>query len=139
MADGMNRVTLLGHLGLDPELRISQSGVQVLHLRIATTESWFDKEKQAANERTEWHDVTLFGNRAEGLSRVLKKGDALLIEGSLRTSSFEKDGVRRYRTEVLAKEIYFTGKRKSDPTKPASAQPSGNGMAAVQKEADLPF
>ncbi len=109
--NGMNRVTLLGNLGNDPELRMSASG-GVLKLRLATTEAWLNKEGKLS-EHTEWHDVTLFGKRAEGLSRILGKGDRLVVEGALRTSSYEgKDGVTRYRTEVIARDIILTGRRR---------------------------
>ncbi len=76
----------------------------MLNLRLATNESYVDKNKEP-QERTEWHTVVIWGNRAEGLARVLTKGSSVLIEGSLRTSSYEKDGLKRYRTEVHAREI----------------------------------
>lgn len=107
----LNRVILMGHLGADPELRTTADGLSLLKLRIATGEAWLDKESRERQERTEWHDVTLFGNRAEGLSRILHKGDCIVVEGSLRTSSWEKDGVKRWRTEVLARDICLTGKK----------------------------
>lgn len=109
---GMNRVTLLGHLERDPELRIAASGVPVLHLRIETTEARWDKSLGRERPHVEGHDVVFFGLRAEGLSKVLKGGDALLLEGSLRTSHWEQDGVRKYRTEIVARDLWFTGKRK---------------------------
>jgi len=108
MAQGMNRVTLMGNLGADPELKYFEGNTKVLRLRLATTESWRDKEG-VQQERTEWHSVTVFGNRGEALSRILKKGDRLLIEGNLRTKSYEKDGVRKYFTEVIAREVVFGG------------------------------
>jgi single-strand DNA-binding protein len=110
MSDGMNRVILLGNLGADPELRYTTAGVAVLNVRLATNESYVDRNKEP-QERTEWHTVVVWGNRAEGLSRVLTKGAGVLIEGTLRTSSYEKDGQKRYRTEVHARDVFFTGKR----------------------------
>jgi len=108
MSDGMNRVVLLGNLGADPELRYAASGVAVLTFRLATNESFVDRNRQVA-ERTEWHSVAMFGARAEGLSRVLTKGSCVLVEGTLRTTSYEKDGQKRYRTEVHARDICFAG------------------------------
>ena len=110
MNEGMNRVILLGNLGADPELRYTTAGVAVLSIRLATNESWVDKNKEP-QERTEWHTVVVWGPRAEGLARVLTKGTGVLVEGSLRTSSYEKDGQKRYRTEVHARDVLFTGKR----------------------------
>jgi single-strand DNA-binding protein len=110
MSDGMNRVILLGNVGADPELRYTTAGVAVLNVRLATNESYVDRNKEP-QERTEWHTVVVWGNRAEGLSRVLAKGSGVLIEGTLRTSSYEKDGQKRYRTEVHARDVFFTGKR----------------------------
>ena len=115
MSEGLNRVTLFGNLGADPDLRITQGGLAILHLRLATTDGWFDREKQERQQRTQWHAVTVFGARAEALARLLKKGEAVLVEGALHTSSYEKDGVRRYRTEVVAREVCLTGKRRAAP------------------------
>lgn len=110
MADGLNRVMLLGNLGADPELRSTQSGESVLRLRIATNERYLDRDK-VWQDRTEWHSVTVWGKRAEALHRILSKGSNLFVEGSLRTSSYDdKEGIKRYKTEIVAKEIILTGK-----------------------------
>ncbi|KYF51018.1 single-stranded DNA-binding protein, partial [Sorangium cellulosum] len=110
MNEGMNKVILMGNLGSDPELRYTGNGTPVLQLRMATNESFVDKNKEQ-KERTEWHNIVFWGPRAEALAKVLTKGDGVLIEGGLRTSSYEKDGIRRYRTEVIARELRFTGRR----------------------------
>jgi single-strand DNA-binding protein len=120
MSDGMNRVILLGNLGADPELRYTTAGAAVLNLRLATNESWVDKNKEP-QERTEWHQVVVWGPRAEGLARVLTKGSGVLVEGTLRTSSYEKDGQKRYRTEVYAREVCFTGRKAGPPSGAAAA------------------
>jgi single-strand DNA-binding protein len=101
---------LLGNLGQDPELRSTQGGQSVLKLRIATTERYLDANK-AWQERTEWHSVVVWGKRGEALHRILAKGSTIFIEGSLRTSSYEKDGVKRYTTEVVAQNVILTGGR----------------------------
>ena len=109
MADGLNRVMLLGSLGADPELRSTNSGESVLRLRLATNERYQDKQKEW-KERTEWHSITVWGKRAEALHRILSKGSSLFIEGALRTSSYDdKEGVKRYKTEIVAKEVILTG------------------------------
>lgn len=109
MAEGLNRVILLGNLGADPELRSTSGGTAVLKLRLATSESYLDRNKQR-QERTEWHRVVVWGRRAEALGKILTKGDRILIEGSLRTSSYDdKDGNKRYTTEVIASNIVLGG------------------------------
>jgi single-strand DNA-binding protein len=108
MAEGLNRVTLLGNLGADPELRVTPGGQAVLKLRLATNESYLDRNN-VRQERTEWHRVTVWGRRAEALGKILQKGDSLLIEGRLQTSSYEKNGEKRYSTEVVANNIVLPG------------------------------
>ena len=110
----MNKVILFGNLGSDPELRYTANGTAVLSLRIATNESFLDKNKEV-QERTEWHTVVVWGTRAEALARTLSKGAGLLVEGGLRTSSYEKEGVKRYRTEIHAREICLSGRRSAPP------------------------
>lgn len=104
MSDGYNRVTLLGNLGFDPELRTTPGGSAVLKLRVATSERYKDNQG-AWQERTEWHRVTVWGKRAEALHRFLRKGSRIFVEGSLRTSSYEKEGQKHYTTEVNAREV----------------------------------
>jgi single-strand DNA-binding protein len=111
MAEGLNRVMLLGNLGADPELRFTQSGQAVLNMRLATTETYLDRDK-VRKERTDWHNVVVWGKRAEALGKILNKGSSIFVEGSLRTSSYEdRDGNKRYKTEVVANNILLTGGR----------------------------
>ncbi len=112
MAEGLNRVTLLGNLGQDPELRMTQGGQALLKMRLATTETYADRNGQR-QERTEWHSVTLWGKRAEALAKFLSKGSTILVEGSLRTDSYEKNGEKRYQTVVNAQNIVLVGGRRS--------------------------
>lgn len=109
MADGLNKVMLLGNLGADPELRMTQGGQAVLKMRLATSETYFDRNK-VKQERTEWHSVIVWGARAEGLAKILSKGSRIFVEGRLQTSSWEdKEGVKRYKTEVNATNILLCG------------------------------
>lgn len=100
MARGVNRVFLIGICGQDPETRYMPNGNAVTNLSLATSESWKDKsgEKQ---ERTEWHRVVLFGKVAEIAGEYLRKGSQCYIEGRLQTREWEKDGVKRYTTEIV--------------------------------------
>lgn len=111
MAEGLNKVMLLGNLGADPELKVTAGGQAVLKLRLATTETYLDKSN-TRQERTEWHSVTMWGKRGEALSKFLTKGERIFVEGSLRTSSYEKDGEKRYRTEINATNIILGGRGK---------------------------
>jgi single-strand DNA-binding protein len=109
MAEGLNRVMLLGNLGADPELRVTSGGQSVLKLRLATSETYLDKNR-VRQERTEWHSVVVWGKRAEALGKFLTKGSRLFVEGGLRTSSYDdKEGNKRYRTEIVASNIILSG------------------------------
>ncbi len=135
--DGLNRVMLLGNLGADPELRMTGGGQAVLKLRLATTESYLDKSKER-QERTEWHSVVVWGKRAEGLGKILKKGDRVFVEGGLRTSSYEKEGEKRYRTEVVAQNIILSGGSSSARPAKSSGGPQTEEFDAVDDD-DVPF
>jgi single-strand DNA-binding protein len=112
MARGVNKVILIGHLGADPETRAMPSGSSVANLRIATTESWRDKQSGEQQERTEWHRVALFGRLAEIASEYLRKGSQVYIEGSLRTRKWQdKQGNERYSTEIVGNEMQMLGGR----------------------------
>jgi single-strand DNA-binding protein len=109
MSDGLNKVMLLGNLGADPELKMTPNGQAILKMRLATTESYLDRNKQR-QERTEWHTVTLWGKRAEALAKFLTKGNRLFVEGGIRTSTYDdKDGNKRYKTEVVASNVILAG------------------------------
>ena len=109
MAEGLNRVLLLGNLGADPELRMTNSGQAVLKMRLATSETYLDRNK-VRQERTEWHNVVVWGKRAEALGKFLTKGSRLFIEGGLRTTRYDdRDGNKRYRTEVVANNVILAG------------------------------
>jgi single-strand DNA-binding protein len=132
MNQGYNRVTLFGNLGGDPELRRLQSGKALLRMRLATNTSWLNKEG-VREERTEWHTVLVWGGRAEGLARILKRGSFLLVEGTLRTHSYEKDGEKRYATEVHADDVILGGRRR--PTDPADGYGESEGDADTCSDA----
>jgi single-strand DNA-binding protein len=124
MAEGLNRVMLLGNLGADPELRVTPGGQAVLKLRLATNESYLDRNN-VRQERTEWHRVTVWGRRAEALGKILTKGDSLFIEGRLQTSSYEKNGEKRYSTEVVANNIVLPGRGRGEGAGPGAPREGG--------------
>ncbi len=146
MSEGVNRVTLLGNIGADPELKVTTGGQSVLKIRLATNESYLDRDK-VRQERTEWHRVTLWGKRAESLGKMLRKGEPLFVEGRLQTSSYEKDGEKRYSTEVVATNIVLIGgKQRGDSAPHDDAPPARAPRAAPAAVAsdfdgndDLPF
>lgn len=101
MARGVNKVILVGTLGQDPEVRYLPNGNAVCNLSLATSEQWTDKQSGQKVERTEWHRVSLFGKVAEIAGEYLRKGSQCYIEGKLQTREWEKDGVKRYTTEII--------------------------------------
>lgn len=102
MAGSVNKVILVGNLGADPEIRRLNSGEPVVNLRIATSESWRDKNSGERKEKTEWHQVVIFNdNLAKVAEQYLKKGMKVYIEGQLQTRKWEKDGIERYTTEIV--------------------------------------
>jgi single-strand DNA-binding protein len=112
MARGINKVILVGNLGADPETRAMPSGTTVANLRIATSESWRDKQSGEQQERTEWHRVVLFGRLGEIAAEYLKKGSQVYIEGSLRTRKWQdKQGTERYSTEIVGNDMQMLGGR----------------------------
>ncbi len=105
MARGINKVILIGNLGADPEVRYTQGGAAVANLRMATSESWRDRQTNEMKEQTEWHRVACFGRLAEIVGEYLRKGSKVYIEGSLRTRQWERDGQQHYTTEIIAREL----------------------------------
>jgi len=110
MARGINKVIIVGNLGADPETRYSAGGTAITSLRVATSETWTDKQSGERQERTEWHRVKMFGRLAEIAGEYLKKGRQVYIEGSLRTDKYTgQDGVERYSTDIIANEMQMLG------------------------------
>jgi single-strand DNA-binding protein len=119
--EGLNRCTLLGNLTADPELRFTQGGQAVLNIRMATNESYLDKDKNW-KERTEFHGVVVWGKRAESLAKILTKGAPVFVEGPMRTSSYDdREGNKRYKTEVVAQTVRLLGR--------ASGSAEGDGVS----------
>ena len=155
MARGINKVILIGNLGADPETRAMPSGTTVANLRVATSESWRDKQTGEQQERTEWHRVAFFGRLAEVAGEYLRKGSQVYIEGSLRTRKWQdKQGNERYSTEIIGNDLQMLGGRggaggAGAAPVPASAgsasapsyaeESSGSGSRSEEFDDDIPF
>ena len=107
----LNKVMLIGNLGRDPEVRYTTSGTAVANFTMATTDRWKDPSSGDFKERTEWHRIVVWGKQAEIAGEYLRKGSKVYIEGSLRTTSWEQDGVKKYRTEIMARELQMLDSR----------------------------
>ncbi|GIX34287.1 MAG: hypothetical protein KatS3mg126_0066 [Lysobacteraceae bacterium] len=136
MARGINKVILIGNLGADPETRYTTSGSAVTTIRVATSESWRDKQTGEQQERTEWHRVKLFGRLGEIAGEYLRKGRQVYIEGSLRTDKYtDRDGVERYTTEIIASEMQMLGGGDGAGSAPRRAPRSAEDDAAPRAPA----
>ncbi len=101
MAKGINKVILVGNVGGDPETRHLANGNAVTNITLATTDSWKDKQTGKQQERTEWHRIVFFGKVADIAGQYLRKGSQCYVEGRIQTSEWEKDGIKRYTTEIV--------------------------------------
>jgi single-strand DNA-binding protein len=105
---GVNKVIIVGRLGGDPEMKAIGQGTTVTRLNVATSENWTGKDGQK-QERTEWHRIVVWGKLAELCGKYLAKGRQVYVEGRLQTSSYEKNGVKMYSTEIVANTVQFLG------------------------------
>lgn len=106
---GINKVILVGRLGQDPEVRYMPDGTAVTNFSIATSDEWKDKQTGEKKERTEWHRIVAWRGLGEICGKYLSKGRQVYVEGKLQTRSWEKDGVTRYSTEIVATDVQFLG------------------------------
>jgi single-strand DNA-binding protein len=156
----INKVILVGNVGLDPEVRTTESGVKMARVRLATTERYTDRQTNEAKELTEWHTVILWRGLANVVDQYVKKGSQLYIEGRLRTREWtDKDNIKRYSTEILADDMKLLGRRAEgqqgasqggyQPSQGGYSQPAAQPVQPVQPAAapvvvqddpdDLPF
>lgn len=145
---GVNKVILVGNLGADPDTRYMPNGKAVSNIRIATSQTWKDRQTGDQQERTEWHSVVLYDKLGEIAAEYLRKGSQVYIEGSLRTRKWQdKEGKDRYTTEVIAREMQMLGSRggagSNAPTQQApQSQSSGSDDLPPPDDAfddDIPF
>jgi len=149
MARGVNKVILVGTCGQDPEVKYMPSGDAVTNLSLATSEQWKDKKTGEKVEKTEWHRVVLFGKVAEIAGEYLRKGSQVYIEGKLKTREWEKDGVKRYTTEIVVDmqgtmqllggkpDGQSSAPRNASQPRPAQQQAPSAGYGDV--DSDIPF
>jgi single-strand DNA-binding protein len=134
MSNGINKVILVGNVGKAPELKSTQQGRQVLSINLATSELSQARDGEERKEFTEWHQISVWGKQAEALATMVQKGTKLYVEGSLRTRSWEKDGVKRYATGIQAFRVLVL----------SGGMPKGEGgdradMAPYTPDDDIPF
>jgi len=151
MARGINKVIIVGNLGQDPDTKAMPSGMTVCNLRIATSESWKDKQSGEMKEQTEWHSVAMFGRLAEIAGEYLRKGSQVYIEGRLRTRKWQdKNGNDRYTTEIVANEMQMLGsgrgmggEGRAPGGRASGGEPDGDpGRSSTEKDDfddDIPF
>ena len=126
----VNKVILIGNVGIDPEVRTLEGGAKVARVRLATTERIYDRQAGETKEHTEWHTVTLWRGLADVVDRFVRKGSQIYVEGRLRTREWmDKENNKRYTTEILADTMNLLGRRSDNP---ASAPGEGGFGAAPQ-------
>ena len=150
----VNKVILIGNVGVDPEVRTLESGAKVARVRLATTERLFDRQANETKEHTEWHTITLWRGLADVVDRYVNKGSQIYIEGRLRTREWtDKDNNKRYTTEILADDMKLLGRRGDNqsagapaggyaqPQQPSYQQPAAQTPVtpAADDPDDLPF
>lgn len=140
MARGINKATIIGNLGQDPDVRYTPGGMAIATLSIATSEAWKDKQTGEKKEKTEWHRVKLFNRLAEVAGQYLKKGTKVYVEGRLQTDKYEKDGVTHYTTNIICQDMQIlSGGAQRDAQQGSSQQPDRQPGADDDLDDDIPF
>ena len=140
----VNKAIILGNLGRDPEVRFTQSGRAVANFTVATTDTWFDQEN-GRQERTDWHNIVVWGKQAETCGQYLSKGRQVYVEGRIQTRSYDdRDGNKRYVTEIVAQRVQFLGggggEGRSGQAESSGAGSSGGYEAPpIPDDDDVPF
>lgn len=157
----INKVILVGNVGVDPEVRALESGAKVARLRLATTERFFNRQTNETTEHTEWHTVTLWRGLADVADKYVRKGSQLYIEGRIRSREWEQDGQKRFGIEIVADEMKLLGRRSEgapqggyqpsqpnyqqpqqgsyQPSQPSYQQPATSVVMPQNDPDDLPF
>lgn len=129
----VNKVILIGNVGMDPEVRTVEGGAKVARVRLATTERLYDRQSGETKEHTEWHTITLWRGLADVVDRYVRKGSQIYVEGRLRTREWmDKDNNKRYTTEILADTMNLLGRRSDNPASDGPRQ-SGYQQGGYQQ------
>jgi single-strand DNA-binding protein len=135
----INKVILVGNVGMDPEVRTLESGVKTARVRLATSERYFNRETQQATEHTEWHTITLWRNLADVVDRFVKKGSQIYVEGRLRTREWtDQTGNKRYSTEIQADDMKLLGRREGGAPQSEGGAPQSYGAAQTYTPVSQP-
>ncbi|MBO5692578.1 MAG: single-stranded DNA-binding protein [Tidjanibacter sp.] len=135
----INKVILVGNVGMDPEVRTLESGVKTARVRLATSERFYNRETQQATEHTEWHTITLWRNLADVVDRFVKKGSQIYVEGRLRTREWtDQTGNKRYSTEIMADDMKLLGRREGGAAQSEPSAPQNYGAAQTYTPAPQP-
>lgn len=130
----VNKVILIGNVGMDPEVRTLEGGAKVARIRLATTERLFDRQANEAKEHTEWHTITLWRGLADVVDRFVRKGSQIYVEGRLRTREWmDKDNNKRYTTEILADTMNLLGRRSDNPASEGAPAYGGQQQGGYQQ------
>ena len=135
----INKVILVGNVGLDPEIRTLESGVKFARVRLATTERVIDRQTNESRDYTEWHTISLWRGLADVADKYVRKGSQLYIEGRLRTREWtDTNNIKRYTTEILADNMQLLGSRSDGQSAAPAAAPSAPAQPAYQQPAAQP-
>ena len=129
----INKVILVGNVGMDPEVRSLETGVKVARLRLATTERIFNRQTNESTDHTEWHTITLWRGLADVADKYIRKGSQIYVEGRLRSREWEKDGVKHTAVEIVADELKLLGRRTDTPQQESYSQPQQGGYPQPQQ------
>jgi single-strand DNA-binding protein len=139
MARGVNKVILVGNLGADPDTRYMPSGKAVTNIRVATSESWKDRQTGDMQERTEWHSIVMYDKLGEIAAEYLRKGSQVYIEGKIRTRKWQdKEGKDRYTTEIIADQMQMLGGRGGGGGASGEARSSSRPAPAAEDRSAAP-
>jgi single-strand DNA-binding protein len=141
--DAMNKAILIGNLGRDPQISQTETGTTIAKLSIATSDKWKDKKSGEVRDHTEWHRITAFGKLAEICEEYLFKGKQVCIEGRIQTSSWEKDGIKRFSTEIIASKMEMLGGKQSkdimNPSETSIGEENSGQTNLSTEEDEIPF
>lgn len=138
----MNKAILIGNLGRDPKFSHGHNGLSVTKFNMATFERWRDRGNGELQERTEWHRITAFGKLAEICEKYLSRGKKVCVEGRIQTSRYEKDGITRYSTEIIASNVQFLSPKKSEDEEydpPDLGVSNSSKQEHLDAEEEIPF